>query len=195
MSDGGASPASFTLLGKQSKGSWVGRIAFGSVGVLLVTLQLIEFGEVHGWNFLVDDFSAHWTEAHWGLWRGMTIILLQSLAAAAVISIALTYIVVTNTFNTTTIEASEELTQAITDIQTKVAGFGQQLEATKALDSAIMKDLLHYAASQQHDDLRKRLEQDERLFERLVIALSNAVADVNKTRGVEQKPEQRPNAA
>lgn len=188
MTDQATAQQQMTLVGRQAKGSWLGRFAFGFVGLLLVTLKLVDFGAENGWGFLAD-FERHISEVHWGLWRDVGIIVLESLAAAAVISIALTYIIVTNTFNTTTIEASEEFTQAIADIQTKVATFGQQLAANRLEDEKILKGLLDYAATQQNAKLRRQLHEDDELFRRLVKGLSAAVDDVNRSRPQDEKGE------
>ncbi|MCC6788949.1 MAG: hypothetical protein IT547_14040 [Hyphomonadaceae bacterium] len=188
MTEQSSAQQQMTLVGRQAKGSWFGRFAFGLVGLLLVTLKLMDFGAAHGWNFL-SDFQRHISEVHWDLWRGVGIVILDSFAAAAVISIALTYIIVTNTFNTTTIEASEEFTQAIADIQAKVATFGRQLAANRLADEKILKDLLDYAATQQNATLRRRLNDDDELFRRLVKALSAAVEDVNRSRPQDEKGE------
>lgn len=188
MTEQSTAQQQMTLVGRQAKGSWFGRFAFGFVGLLLVTLKLVDFGAEHGWEFL-SDFQRHISEVHWDLWRAVTITVLEGFAAAAVISIALTYIVVTNTFNTTTIEASEEFTQAIADIQAKVATFGQQLAANRLADEKILKDLLDYAATQQNATLRRRLNDDDELFRRLVKALSAAVEDVNRSRPQDEKGE------
>lgn len=173
MSD---SDQKLAVTGRQTKGSWFGRIAFGLVGILLVALKLIDFGDANDWVFL-DDLKFDGEPIHWVLWRGVGIIVLESMAAAAVISIALTYIIVTNTFNSTTIEASEELEKSIIEIRSKVTDFATQLDARQADPEhlRLLKDFLAYAQNQDNAQLRERLRLDDELFNKLVAVMQEAV--------------------
>lgn len=162
---------------RKSEGSWLGRLVFLVVGSSLFALKFAGIGNQVEWAFL-GDFQRHWTEVHWEQWRQLGILALESTAAAAVVTIAFTYVIVNTTFNSTVVQASEHLEGAIGDIREKVSSFASKLDAKTAADPddiKLLRDFLTYAQNQDNAQLRERLRLDDELFGRLVGVIQEAV--------------------
>ncbi len=171
-----------------------------SIGVVLVAilaaLQLYDFGLENGWAF--SSATALWGSIDWASqWRRITIIVVESAAAAAAITIGLSVVVnnifttnisnqiinnVTDAINQKYVDAISELRARIEEQRAQLDIFSTKLDSARVADTDSLKALLDHAINQQHTELRQRLRNDDALFNRLVTALSAAVEDVAKSR-------------
>lgn len=171
-----------------------------SIGVVLVAilaaLQLYDFGLEHGWDF--SSIAAFFASIDWASqWRKITIIVVESAAAAAAITIGLSVVVnnifttnisnqiinnVTDAINQKYVDAISELRAKMEEQRAQLDVFSTKLDNARVADTDSLKALLDHAINQQHTELRQRLRNDDALFNRLVTALSAAVEDVAKSR-------------
>jgi hypothetical protein len=179
-----------------------------SIGVVLVAilaaLQLYDFGLENEWAF--SSVGALFASIDWpSQWRKITIIFVESAAAAAAITIGLSVVVnnifttnisnqiinnVTDAINQKYVDAITELKRVQEEQGVRVAAFSEKLEGNRIADIKALQEFLDYAATQQTANLRRRLSDDDELFIRLVKALSAAVEDVNRSRPSSKPPQE-----
>jgi hypothetical protein len=167
-----------------------GRATFGLVALIALWLKMYEFGAANDWAFIRDIDSVlagTFSGLHVDQWVRVAILVLEAGATAAVISIAVTYVVVNNfssTTNVTNIASPEELGRVVAaidhnlaDLHAKVGAFETQLKESQANERERMLAFLNLAESDRNKLQAERLEDDKKRFGEIKDAL-RAVVDV-----------------
>jgi hypothetical protein len=176
-----------------------GRATFGLVGALVLFLKLYEFGAETQWAFLGDfDFLlSDMSRVHWDQWARVLIIVLEAAATAAVISIAVTYVVInaninnstTNNNSTTTVthingQDVGQLVSAISvqlaEIRDRVSAFESHLVRTEEAERARIQEALAFAESERNKKQAEQLQADRDMLGSISEALKSIVATISK---------------
>lgn len=173
-----------------------GRATFGLVAAIALGLKLYEYGTANDWAF-IDDVTAiiegRISDLHFDQWVPVAIILLEAGATAAVISIAVTYVVVnqfSNTTNVTNIASSEELGRVImaidrnlTELHSKAETFETHLKQSQDNERERMLEFLRLAESDRNKLQAERLEDDKKRFNEIKDGLKAVVDVLNRPPG------------
>lgn len=203
QTEGPRVPIATAVMTKSARGA--GRWTFGVVGIVTLALKLYEFGAITNWA-LFGDVARLMSGAipqHGPQWARLVLILLESLATAAVVSVAITYVVVNqsinNTTNNTSTDNSSTTTTNVThvggpdsaaivasigaqlaEIRDRVAGFEAHLVRTQESERARMVEFLSLAESDRNKRQADQLKADKELFADIGETLRKIVAVIGK---------------
>lgn len=171
-----------------------GRFTFGLVGLIALWLKLYEYGVEHEWAFFGDVTKIFtgggFGDLHVDQWVRVAILILEAGATAAVISIAVTYVVVnnfSNTTNVTNIASSEELGRVVgaidvnlAELHQKVEAFDAQLRQSQENERARMLEFLKLAESERNVLQAEQLKKDRELLGGIKDALQQVVSAIKE---------------
>jgi hypothetical protein len=173
-----------------------GRATFGFVALIALWLKIYEYGAANDWAFVQDIeiiLAGSFAGLHVDQWVRVVILVLEAGATAAVISIAVTYVVVNNfssTTNVTNIASPEELARVVAaidrnlgELHTKVAGFEAHLKQSQENERERMQELLKVAESDRNRLQAERLDDDNKRFNDIKDGLKKVVEVLNRPPG------------
>jgi len=188
-------PMAAGLVTRRARGA--GRVSFTLIGMLVLGLKLYEFGQQTDWEFWRDLVSGSFASVHWDQWVRIGIIFIEALTAAAVVSIAVTYVVVNHSINNTTNNTNtltnvtnyngQDLGQVIAtiggqlaEVRERISSFEKHLVRTEESERQRMKEFLGFAESEKVKQKEAQLEADKRRFDDIAESLRKVIEVLNR---------------